>query len=93
MDCIRWWKSLNGEGYGQQWVGSRTDGTRRVVYAHKMIYEACLGYLPEEHEIHHVCENRWCVNPNHMQVMHRLEHSKLSLAKARRVLAEKRRAH
>ena len=40
--------------------------------AHRMIYELLVGPIPDGLEIDHLCRNRGCVNPGHMEpVTHR----------------------
>ena len=56
-DCIPWLGSLFPNGYG------RLDG--RV--AHRVIYEALIGPVPEGLQLDHLCRNRACVNVNHLE--------------------------
>ena len=57
--CWDWVGSLN-KGHGRFWfVGSST-------YAHRVSYEIFIGPIKEE-VVHHVCRNRGCVNPFHLE--------------------------
>lgn len=63
------WKGKLSRGYGQFSVGSRTDNTRGLVYAHRFAYEAMVGQIPHRLTIDHLCRTRTCVNPDHMEVV------------------------
>lgn len=70
--CILWTTSLDPLGYGH--VG-RT-------LAHRVAYEQANGPIPAKHDIHHVCENPSCVNPDHLIALTRREHKRLHLRKS-----------
>lgn len=38
----------------------------RQQYAHRVVYEILVGPIPEGFVIHHECEHRGCVNPQHL---------------------------
>jgi len=65
--CWIWTGSLNGKGYGQMyWRG-------RVWAAHRVSYALLGGPLMDGLELDHLCRNRPCVNPDHLeQVTHRV---------------------
>lgn len=70
--CWEWTGYRLYTGYGRFAVGSRTAGTKRVVYAHRMSYELFVGPVPDGHDLDHLCRNRACVNPAHLEpVTHR----------------------
>lgn len=67
--CWEWTGSDNGNGYGRMIMGSRKLGTRREMYAHAIAYELLVGRVPDGMVIDHLCRNRLCVNPAHLEVV------------------------
>lgn len=65
--CWVWQLSTNGRGYGRLWIGSRVDGTRRHVNAHRFAYELMVGPVPDGLHLDHLCRNRSCINPDHLE--------------------------
>lgn len=55
-------------GYGQFGVGSRDDGTRRLVYAHRYAWELAGREVPEGMLVLHKCDNPSCCNVDHLFV-------------------------
>jgi hypothetical protein len=64
--CWLWTASCT-DGYGQIGAGSRTDGSFRVLKAHRIAYELHIGPIPEGLEPDHLCRVRHCVNPWHLE--------------------------
>lgn len=60
-ECWPWLAAHNSEGYGAFW-----DGTRSV-QAHRFAYADLTGPIPDGLTLDHLCRNRECVNPAHLE--------------------------
>jgi hypothetical protein len=56
---------LNWCGYGQ--IERNIDGVRIRKRAHRVFYEAIVGLVPDGLVLDHLCENKPCVNPAHLE--------------------------
>lgn len=61
--CWIWQRSRVSTGYGML----RRDG--KGILAHRAYYEAARGPIPPGHQVHHLCGNQPCVNPNHLEAL------------------------
>jgi len=61
--CWLWVGARSSTGYGQ------IAAAGRLVYAHRFAYELLVGDIPETLQIDHLCRNRACVNPDHMEAV------------------------
>jgi len=67
--CWLWRGHVHRNGYGSIRVGSATDGSRRNQMAHRASYEAFVGPIPDGFVIDHICRNKSCVNPAHLEAV------------------------
>ena len=66
--CWEWTAARHNQGYGLIQVAHKT------VRAHVLLYEITVGPVPAGKELHHTCDNTWCVNPDHLDPLTRKEH-------------------
>lgn len=69
-ECWPWTAYLSHNGYGRINAGGQRG---HQVSAHRVSYELAHGPIPEGLEIDHLCRNRACVNPAHLEVVTRIE--------------------
>ncbi len=59
--CWVWQRATNSQGYGSLWVDGKCRGTH-IVY-----WERRHGQVPAGLELDHLCRNRPCINPTHLE--------------------------
>jgi len=63
--CWEWLGSIHTDGYGK--LGAKGENT--TVYAHRLSYETFVGPIPDGLTIDHLCKNRKCCNPDHLEAV------------------------
>lgn len=76
--CQLWIARVTRKGYGDLWW----DG--RQVHAHRLAYQLYAGPIPDGFHIHHTCEVRACINPDHLTPVSPREHAYLHPENAQR---------
>lgn len=59
--CWIWDGPIGGRGYGYVWIW----GTNKRV--HRVAYRLFVGPVPDGLQLDHLCRNRRCLNPNHLE--------------------------
>lgn len=73
-ECWPWTAGLWGGGYGAFAMPSYGNRYRNV-YAHRFAYELLVGPIAEGMVIDHLCRNRACVNPAHLEPVTKRENT------------------
>lgn len=88
--CYQWRGMLTPDGYGNIRVDARTEKVHRVAY------ELLVGTIPADLQIDHLCRNRACWNPEHLEpvTLHEnVRRSKQALASANAKKTHCKRGH
>ena len=74
--CWTWGGSINRKGYG------RAQYKNRHHNAHRVIYQLSGFAIPKDMHLDHICRNKLCVNPLHMDPVTPAENNKRKSAKS-----------
>lgn len=72
--CWNWTGATVHNGYGETMVGAR------MLRTHRYVYEQLVGPIPAGLHIDHLCRNRLCCNPEHLEPVTQAENNKRSAA-------------
>ena len=75
-NCHVWTGSKTTDGYGQLQIGSNNN--RKVLYVHRAAYELVHGPIPPNYHVDHICWNKLCMDVDHMRLLSREEHGRIS---------------
>lgn len=77
FDCWEWKAGRTAAGYGKVTINQQHH------YVHRLAYEELVGPILPEHLVHHVCRNRACYNPAHLELATNATHADNGPAKER----------
>lgn len=63
--CWIWTGADSGGGRGGGYGRIAIDGHSSAV--HRVVYTMVHGYLPAKRQVDHLCQNRLCCNPEHLE--------------------------
>ncbi len=89
-DCWRFTGAINATGYGV--IGRGTRGAGNAL-THRAAYEHFIAEIPEGLDLDHLCRNRWCCNPWHMEPVSRIVNVSRGLRAPGYRLSHCRRGH
>lgn len=72
--CWEWQKGTSGNGRGGGYGRVYFDG--QMIAVHRAVYLIVHGYLHKRQQVDHTCNNRLCVNPDHLEAVSASENMK-----------------
>lgn len=75
--CWLWTGAIDKDGYGRAYISNKPGGkglngrsrTGTTLAAHRIMFQVYRGEIPNGLGIDHLCRNRLCVNPAHLEAV------------------------
>ena len=80
--CHIWTGSHSGDGRGGGYPRMSLDG--QTVAVHIVAFTNKNGFVPGKKQIDHMCNNRLCVNEDHLQMVTHKKNQKLRIQRSRK---------
>lgn len=67
----RFWSKVNKSDGCWEWTGAKNNGYGMFwnCYTHRLAFHYLRGPVPADMELDHLCRNRGCVNPDHLEIV------------------------
>jgi hypothetical protein len=80
--CWEWTGTLHYKGYGALRSRAPIEGVviRLSSFAHRAVYQLLVGEVPSDLQLDHLCRNRRCVNPAHLEPVTAKENARRGIA-------------
>lgn len=72
--CWEWVGPTSGSGRGGNYGRMSLNG--QTVSVHIVMFTCCFGYIPGKKQIDHLCFNRLCSNPDHLEMVSHIQNQK-----------------